>query len=67
MGLEFTDRIEIGVTGASAELQKSIVQFRDYISGETLAVELSFEALSGVEPVEVEIGDDQVKLYVRRA
>ena len=28
MELEFTDRIEIGVGGASAELQKAIEQFR---------------------------------------
>src|SRR5262245_52391304 len=67
LGLEFTDRIEIGISGASAELQKAIEQFRDYICGETLAEKLMFEALAGVEPIEVEIGDDKVKLYVRRA
>lgn len=67
LGLEFTDRIEISVTGASAELQKAIEHSRDYICGETLAVKLTFEALAGIEPVEVEIGDDKVKLKVRRA
>jgi len=67
LGLEFTDRIEIGVVGASAELQKAIEPFRDYICGETLAMKLAFDALAGVEPVEVEIGDDNVKLHVRRA
>ena len=65
--LEFTDRIEIGIAGASAELQRAIEQFRDYICGETLAKKLVFEATAGVEAVEVEIGDDKVKLYVRRA
>jgi isoleucyl-tRNA synthetase len=67
LGLEFTNRIMIGVVGASAELQKVIEQFRDYICGETLATKLTFEAESSVEPIEVEIGDDKVKLYVRRA
>jgi isoleucyl-tRNA synthetase len=65
--LDFTDRIEIALVGASAELQKAIEKFRDYICGETLAVKLVFEAQSGVEPVEVEIGDDKVKLSVMRA
>jgi isoleucyl-tRNA synthetase len=67
MGLDFTDRIEIGLVGASADLQKAIDQFRDYISGETLAVKLQFEALSGTDAAEVEIGDDKAKLSVRRA
>jgi isoleucyl-tRNA synthetase len=67
LGLEFTDRIEIGVAGVSAEMQKVIEPFRDYICGETLAEKLAFEALAGVESVEVEIGDDQVTLHVRRA
>ncbi|MBW8883572.1 MAG: class I tRNA ligase family protein, partial [Planctomycetia bacterium] len=67
LALEFTDRIEIGAAGASVELQTAIEQFRDYICGETLAIKLAFEAVGGVDPVEAEIGDDKVKLHVRRA
>src|SRR3954469_8775955 len=52
LGLDFTDRIEIGLVGASAALQTAIEPFRDYICGETLAVKLIFEALPGVDPVE---------------
>jgi isoleucyl-tRNA synthetase len=66
LGLQFTDRIEIGVNGAAAELTKAIDDNRDYIASETLAVKLVFEALQGVEPVEAEIGDGKVSLYVNR-
>src|SRR5205823_12267483 len=47
LGLKFTDRIEIGVGGSSSELQKSLEQFHDYISGETLATKLMLESLPG--------------------
>jgi isoleucyl-tRNA synthetase len=67
MELDFTDRIEIGLVGTSPNLRKAIEQFREYISGETLAVKLQFEALSGADADEVEIGDDKAKLSVRRA
>jgi len=67
IGLEFTDRIEIGIGGASAEVRNSLEQFRDYICGETLATKFQFEILPGVAVVEVEIGDDKVTLYVRRS
>ncbi len=63
---EITDRIEIGIKGASAELQKAIEAFREYVCGETLAVKLVFEALENAECVEVEIGDEKFTLYVRR-
>jgi isoleucyl-tRNA synthetase len=66
LNLEFTDRIEVGIVGASAELQKAIADNMEYICGETLAVKLVFEALPGVEGVEVEIGDEKVKLFVRK-
>ena len=32
---------------------------------ETLAVSIGFEPLSGVEPVNVKIGDYRAKLYIR--
>ena len=66
LGLEFTDRIEIGLIGTSPELQRALEQFRDYICGETLAVKMSFDPVSGAEPVEVEIGEAKVTLYVKR-
>src|SRR5262249_26352883 len=66
MGLEFTDRIEIGVVGGSEVFNKAVVQFAEYICGETLAKTLASDPIPGVEPVEVEVGDEKVNLYVRR-
>jgi isoleucyl-tRNA synthetase len=66
LGLEFTDRIEIGVVGAPDELRRAIQQSREYICGETLAGTLLYEGLDGVESVEAELGDAKVTLYVRR-
>jgi isoleucyl-tRNA synthetase len=63
--LQFTDQIEIGIVGAST-LQQAIEQHRDYICSETLATKLVFEALPGVDGIEVEIDDEKVTLYVRR-
>jgi isoleucyl-tRNA synthetase len=64
--LDFADRIEIGVVGASAGLRAALQANRDYICGETLAVKLAFEALNAAEGVETEIGDDKVSLFVRK-
>jgi isoleucyl-tRNA synthetase len=66
MGLEFTDRVEIGVVGGSDVLRRAVVQFSEYIGGETLAKTFSSDPIPGVEPVEVEVGDEKVTLYVRR-
>src|SRR5262249_33828011 len=66
LGLEFTDRIEIGVVGASEAFNRAVVQFAEYICGETLAKVFSSDPIPGVDPVEVDVGDEKVKLYVRR-
>lgn len=66
LGLDFTDRIEIGVVGASADLQRAIEQHREFLCGETLATRLVFEAVPSVEPIEAEIGDENVTVYVSR-
>jgi isoleucyl-tRNA synthetase len=67
LNLNFTDRIEIAVSGASEALKAAIQANHDYIAGETLATKLSFAAVAEVEGNEVEIGDDKIKLSVRRA
>jgi isoleucyl-tRNA synthetase len=66
LNLDFTDQIEIGIVGVLPTLQQAVEHNRDYICGETLAVKLVFEALPGVEPIDAEIGDEKIKLYVRR-
>jgi isoleucyl-tRNA synthetase len=65
MNCQFTDRVEIAIVSDSAELRAAIEQFCEYIMTETLAVSISFEPISGVEPVEVEIGDYRTQLYLR--
>jgi isoleucyl-tRNA synthetase len=67
MGCEFTDRIAIGVMTESADLKAAIDQFADYIRGETLAVELTHAALSGIESLETTVGDDSLTLYIKVA
>ncbi|HMO85879.1 MAG TPA: DUF5915 domain-containing protein, partial [Lacipirellulaceae bacterium] len=64
-GCEFTDRIEIGVVAASAELRGAIEQFREYIAAETLAATLTRDPISGVEPSDVKIGDHDAQLWLR--
>jgi isoleucyl-tRNA synthetase len=65
MGLEFTDRIVVGVVTDSAELRAAIEQFTDYIRGETLAAELRHSVLPDVQSVDFQVGDAPVSLYVK--
>ncbi|MGD0654359.1 MAG: class I tRNA ligase family protein [Thermoguttaceae bacterium] len=67
MGLEFTDRIVVGLVTDSDELTEAVNLFRRYIQGETLAVEIGFSLLSGVEAAEVKVGDYTATLYVKKA
>jgi isoleucyl-tRNA synthetase len=66
LNLEFTDRIDIGVVGTTPNLNMALVQFADYIGSETLAKSFSTDPIPGVDPVEVEIGDEKISLYVKR-
>jgi len=67
LGCEFTDRISIGLVTEAPELKAAIEQFSDYIRGETLAVELSFAPLAGVEPLATDVADYAATLYVKVA
>jgi len=64
MGCEFTDRIAIGIETDSAELKAAVEQFREYIQGETLAVEMNYTAMPGAEPLSTDVGGDAAMLYV---
>ena len=66
MGLDFTDRIEIAVTGLSAEMEPAIQNHRDFICGETLATGLRFQPLPGTDSIAIEIGDEKFTLFVRK-
>jgi len=66
LALEFNDQIEVGIAGASPVMQTAIEANREYICGETLATRLSFGTAEGANSVEAEIGDEMVRLLVRR-
>ncbi len=75
MGLAFTDRIAIGITTESAELQEAVVQWAEFIKKEVLSVQLGFEGQkvqtaigqsSGPSPLEVSIHGIPAKLSIRR-
>jgi isoleucyl-tRNA synthetase len=67
IGLDFTDRIEVGISGASPSLQNAIVDNLEYISEETLAVKIVFVELPGNPGTQFELGDEMLTLYVRKA
>ncbi len=60
--LEFTDRVRLGIVTESKELISAVKQFAAYIQAETLTVELLFEPLADIEPVDVTVGDFRAKL-----
>jgi isoleucyl-tRNA synthetase len=65
LGCEFTDRIAIGLVTESPELKAAVEQFADYIKGETLAVNLSFAPLAGVEPLSTNVAEYAIMLYIK--
>ena len=65
LNCEYTDRIVIGIVTDSIELQKAVEQFGDYIKAETLAVELKFGPIAGVEPVELDLAGHKLSLFVQ--
>jgi isoleucyl-tRNA synthetase len=64
MGCEFTDRITIGIETESDELKAAVEQFREYIQGETLAIEIKLGPLPGIEPVEIDVAGYRLLLYL---
>ncbi|MCA9264586.1 MAG: hypothetical protein KDA60_12080, partial [Planctomycetales bacterium] len=60
---EYTDRIQVGIE-ADDELIQAFDENKEYIQQETLAVDIQFEPIRGVEAVEVKIGDQTVKLWI---
>ena len=65
MDCQFTDRIALGIVADSEELRAAIEQFRDYIMGETLAVDLELAAIPGAEAADIEVGDFAAALYIK--
>jgi len=67
MGLEFTDRIEIGIVTESDLVRRAVAAHREYIMRETLAIRLVDEPLAGVEPLGKPIEGEPVTFYVKKA
>jgi len=61
---QFTDRIRVSVVTDAEQVQRAIAGFADYIQSETLAVEVASVPLTGVEGVELKMGDAELTLYV---
>ena len=66
MGLEFTDRITVGIVTESVELRRAIETNLEYIKTETLTVDLKFEPLPGVDGIALKVGHDELALYITR-
>jgi len=66
LGCQYTDRIEAGIVTDSELIQQAVAENREYIQRETLAVQIRFEPIPGIEPVEIEVGGHKVMLYVKR-
>ena len=64
IGCEYTDRVEIGIVTESRDLRQAIEKFIDYIKAETLAINVVFEPLGGVEPAEVKLGDWSLRVFL---
>jgi isoleucyl-tRNA synthetase len=67
LGCEFTDRIVVGIVTDDEDLRAAINENREFIMTETLAVEISFQAIADVDDVEMEMGDLKFCLYVKVA
>jgi isoleucyl-tRNA synthetase len=65
MKLQYTDRIHVAVVTESQELRDAIKANQLMIMEAVLATKLGFEPIVGVSPVEVEIADEKVTLYVK--
>lgn len=64
LNCDYVDRIAVGIVAESDAIKEAAVQFADYIKGETLAVELGFNAVEGAEGVEIKIEGDKASIYV---
>lgn len=66
LDLEFTDHIVIGVETESDDLTLAINEHTDYLTAETIADEVTFGSVDGAEFAEKQIGEFDLKIYVRK-
>jgi isoleucyl-tRNA synthetase len=65
MDCEFTDRIAVGLVTEAKELTDAVQTHRDYVMSETLALELTFDKIPDSQPLEIELADMPLVLYVK--
>jgi isoleucyl-tRNA synthetase len=66
LNCEYTDRIEVGIETASADLTKAVDENAEYIKEETLAAALVPGALASCQGVQHDVADHKLVLYVAR-
>ncbi len=67
MGLEYTDRIRIGLVTSDSALGQAMATWRDHIASETLAVEVQWNSLEGVPPQACVIESVELTVFVQKA
>lgn len=65
LNCNYTDRIAVGMVTESAELKQAVEENREYITNETLAIQLGFVPNIKDGGADLEIGDHHVTLNVR--
>jgi isoleucyl-tRNA synthetase len=66
LDLAYTDRIVIGVIADDPEVAAAIKEHQAFIAGETLCDGLSFAAISGATEVGSELGNGNVRMWVKK-
>ncbi|MBQ2849886.1 MAG: isoleucine--tRNA ligase, partial [Thermoguttaceae bacterium] len=67
LNCDYVDRVVVGLVSDADEVRVAAETKADYVKGETLCVDLRFEALDGVEPTEVKVDGATVAVYVKIA
>jgi isoleucyl-tRNA synthetase len=62
---QYTDRIEIVIDSDSEEIRAAVADFGDYIRSETLAIEIRFESLDGVEAADLDLSGQSLKMTIK--
>jgi isoleucyl-tRNA synthetase len=62
---QYTDRIEIVIDSDSEEIRAAVADFGDYIRSETLAIEIRFESLDGVDAADLDLSGQSLKMTIK--
>ncbi len=61
---QYTDRIRVGIVTDSDEVWLAVEENRDFLQRETLATQIRRETLAGAEPVDCQVADADVRIYL---